>query len=65
MGSDQQTTEDVHPPFHLVSAVSGKHIGPFSTYTDALLARHIANPEFEAALVMDKDAFDIHLGTGL
>jgi len=49
------------PPYHLVSGVSGKHIGPFSTQTDALLARHIADPEFQAAEVMSKIEFDHHL----
>ena len=32
-----------------------------ATYTDALLARHIAEPEFQAARILDKAAFDYHL----
>ena len=53
--------DDGIPPFHLVSSMSGKHVGPFSAYTDALLARHIAGPEFARAEVMDNTAFEKHL----
>jgi hypothetical protein len=32
---------DSNPPYHLINSQTGKHLGPFSTYMDALLARTI------------------------
>jgi len=55
------TSTEATPPFHLVSGVTGKDQGPFTTYTDAMLARHIAGPEFQAAVILDQVAFDEYL----
>lgn len=52
---------DGQPPFHLVNRMK-HHIGPFSTYTDAVLARSISEGIWRDAKIMDKAAFDLHLG---
>lgn len=52
--------EDGQPPFHLVNRMD-THIGPFSTYTDALLARSIGEGIWAAAEILDNKAFDEHL----
>ena len=49
------------PPFHLVNRMN-THIGPFSGYSDALLARHIGEGIWKDAEILDKPAFDKHLG---
>lgn len=51
-------------PWHIVSRVSGKHIGPFSTELDCSLARAIATPDWATGIDMDRDAFDRHLAAG-
>lgn len=53
-------SDDGAPPFHLVNRMD-KHIGPFSTYTDALLARTIGEGIWKDAAIMDNPTFDEHL----
>lgn len=47
-------------PYHLVNAVSGKHVGPFTTGLDAVMASQIA-PWGERWEAMNKAEFDRHL----
>ena len=56
------STTDGTPPFHLVNRMD-VHIGPFSTYTDALLARQIGEGIWKDAKILDTDAFNAHLDT--
>jgi hypothetical protein len=58
--SEIKTTDDGQPPFHLVNRMN-THIGPFSQYTDALLARSIGEGIWAAAEIMDNVAFGKHL----
>jgi len=53
-------TDPHKPPYHLVNQTTCKHIGPFSTYIDVLLASQIAayGDRWQA---MDKDEFKAHL----
>lgn len=53
-------TDPHKPPYHLINQATGKHLGPFSTYVDALLASQIAAPG-SRWLAMDKDEFEAHM----
>lgn len=59
------TVDENDPPYHLVQddIFGGKHHGPFSTYLDAILAQHIASPQWSqnCTFPMGKKAFDEHL----
>lgn len=48
-------------PWHIVSRVSGKHIGPFSSQMDCVFARSIATPDWATGIDMDRDTFTQHL----
>lgn len=52
-----------NPPYHIVNALSHKHLGPFSSELDCVLARTIDvfGLGWLTAEVMDKDQFDAHL----
>jgi hypothetical protein len=52
---------DSDGPWHIVSRTTGKHIGPFSTETDCLLAQRIATPDWSTGIVMNRREFDYHL----
>ncbi len=56
-------TSDGDAPYHLVQVKpwSGQHIGPFTTYTDALLAREIGSASWINAQVMSNMEFRAHL----
>lgn len=58
MGKKKDT--DGKPPFHLVNRRTGKHLGPFSTRIDALLATQLASWG-DSWTAMDKTEFDAHL----
>lgn len=51
-------------PWHIVSRVSGKHLGPFSTALDCALARSVAGPEWVSGTDMDRVAFARHMAGG-
>ena len=53
-------TDPHKPPYHLVNLSTGKDVGPFSTYIDALLASKIAayGDRWQA---MDNDEYRSHL----
>lgn len=49
-------------PWHIVSRVTGKHLGPFSTEMDCVLARAMGHPDWASGIDMDRATFDRHLG---
>lgn len=55
-------------PYHIVNAATGKHIGPFSTETDAALAKSITyDPDngWRNGKVLGRNEFDTHLFGGV
>lgn len=54
-------------PYHIVNAATGKHIGPFSTKTDAALARNMSdcNSGWRTGKVLGRNEFDTHLFGGV
>lgn len=55
---------DDDPPYHIVQdeRFGGRHIGPFTTHRDAVLAHMIADYYWNLhATIMDKKQFDAHL----
>jgi hypothetical protein len=52
------------PPYHLVNHTSGRHIGPFSTYLDAAMARQIGYAGWERGEIMNRQEFETHLAQG-
>ena len=57
--------DDGPSPYHLVNRSIGRHHGPFSTYTDALLARYIARDGWRTAEILDNAQFAAHLDRSL
>jgi hypothetical protein len=53
--------DDGRGPWHIVSRVTGLHMGPFSTELDCAMARTIATLEWKTAIDMDRETFDRHL----
>jgi hypothetical protein len=49
---------DKNPPYHLINAATGQHIGPFSSYLDAMFARTIGEGGWARAAVMNRAEFD-------
>jgi hypothetical protein len=49
------------PPYHLVNREIRLHIGPFSTYTDAVLARYIGEGSWKTAQICNREEFDVWL----
>ncbi len=45
----------------MVSRITGKHVGPFSTELDASMARAIATSDWSTGVAMDREGFDAHL----
>jgi hypothetical protein len=57
----KESSPDGVAPFHLVNRMK-HYVGPFTGYADAVLARHISEGIWKDATILDKDAFDAHLG---
>ncbi len=53
---------DPNGSWHIVSDITGKHIGPFTTELDCAFARSIATREWSTGIVMDRSRFYRHLG---
>lgn len=53
--------EPPQAPWHLVNDDLGRHIGPFSTASDAAMARHIGGGGWNTARILDTGAFEQHL----
>jgi hypothetical protein len=48
---------DKDPPYELVNEETGKHLGPFSTYLDAALARTIGVGGWARSPILNKKEF--------
>jgi hypothetical protein len=50
---------DKNPPFHLINTATGKHLGPFSTFLDAALARTVGEGGWGGiAPILNKTEFE-------
>lgn len=49
------------PPYHIVNSLTGKHIGPFTTITDAKLAAYIGSVGWVDGKIMDREEFNVHM----
>lgn len=54
-------------PYYIINTHTGKHLGPFSTETDAALAKSIARVSsgWKNGKVLGRKEFDEHLGVSL
>lgn len=61
-----QEKKERRGPFHIVNALTGKHIGPFTTETDCILARNMASLSsgWATGKIMDDNEFEQHLYGG-
>lgn len=55
------TDEADRGPWHLVSRMTGRHHGPFTTEVDCVMARAVATPDWSTARALDRVAFEAWL----
>lgn len=60
-GVEMPERHRVSGPYHIVNTFSGKHVGPFTTELDCLMAKSIATPDWTNGKVLNQKDFEEHM----